>query len=173
MAGTDRKLVYLDTNVILDWVGRSQDREGATDVGGLIRAICTNQMNAVLSQVTRLEILECKNDPTMWKAWLLLQGRKNVDVRGVTLAVMNCAYEIRNHYQALREADPSLKRAPSVPDSLHVATAIVAGATEMFTFDNGKRDTKSVSPLEMGPIVAGKYRLKISRATHDAPGMNV
>jgi len=162
MTGTSRERVYLDTNVILDWVARRSDSKGSTGVGGLIGAICSNGLDAVVSDIARLEVMECKADPTMWRAWTSLRARRNVQVAGCTRAVMDRAAEIRNHYQAVKDADPSAKRAPSTPDAIHVATALIFDCQTMYSFDEGRK-AKDLSPLDMSPLVMGKYPLKIIR----------
>lgn len=162
MTGISRERVYLDTNVILDWVARRSDPRSATGVGGLIGAICSNALDAVVSDITRLEVMECKAEPTMWRAWTSLRARRNVQVAGCTRAVMDRAAEIRNYYQAIKDADANAKRAPSAPDAIHVATALIFDCQTMYSFDEGRK-AKDFSPLDMNPLVMGKYPLKIIR----------
>jgi predicted nucleic acid-binding protein len=162
MTGTSRERVYLDTNVILDWVSRRLDSGSHSGVGGLIGAICSNQLDAVVSDIARLEVMECKSEPTMWKAWTSLRARRNVQVAGCTRAVMDRAAEIRNHYQGLKDSGVTTKRAPSTPDVIHVATALIFDCQTMYSFDQGRK-ANDTSPLDMGPLVMAKYPLKIIR----------
>jgi predicted nucleic acid-binding protein len=167
------KPVYLDSNILIDWVARDQSRQ-PTAVGGVIKAICDGELVAVMSQVTRLEILECKTDETMWKAWLNLQRLKNVQVVGTTLAVMDRAYTIRDFYQRERDAGRILKRTPSIPDCIHVATATLFGCERMYTFDAGEMDKKTLSPLEMTSPICDQWPLDITTADKSGlQGLNV
>jgi predicted nucleic acid-binding protein len=162
MSGTSRERVYLDTNVILDWVARREDSASPSGVGGLIAAICSNKVDAVVSDIARLEVMECKSEPTMWRAWTSFRARRNVQVAGCIRSVMDRAAEIRNHYQALKDADATAKRAPSTPDAIHVATALIFECQTMYSFDAGRR-ANDMSPLDMSPLVMGKYPLRIIR----------
>lgn len=162
MTGTSRERVYLDTNVILDWVSRRSDSASHSGVGGLIGAICSNQLDAVVSDIARLEVMECKSEPTMWRAWASLRSRRNVQVAGCIRAVMDRAAEIRNYYQTIKDTDQTAKRAPSVPDCIHVATALIFDCQTMYSFDEGRK-AKDLSPIDMSPLVIGKYPLKIIR----------
>lgn len=162
MTGTSRERVYLDSNVIIDWVSRREEASLKVGVGGLISAICSNKLEAVVSDITRLEILECKSEPTMWRAWTSFRARRNVQVAGCIRSVMDRAVEIRNHYQSIKDQNPSVKRAPSTPDCIHVATALIFECPTMYSFDAGRK-ANDMSPLDMDPIVMGKYPLRIIR----------
>ena len=81
MAGASSQLIYLDTCFIIDWLSRNQARADSHDVGGLIAALCKGSLRGITSVITKLEVLECKTDPTMWQAWLRLQAQKNVQVQ--------------------------------------------------------------------------------------------
>jgi len=138
------------------------EAQGSTSaISGILYAIGQKKLRAVLSQMTRLEILECKHDETMNRAWKNLQARPNVEVVGVTKKVIDVAYEIRNFYQALRESNPANKKPPNQPDCLLIATAIVAGVDHFVSYDNGRRDPKSLSPIELSGLIAGQWNLSV------------
>lgn len=160
MAGKERKSIFLDTNAIIAWLGSESD-SSATAVSGILSAIGKKEIKAVVSQLTRLEVLECKHSQTMFKAWRNLQARPNVEVVGVTRSVINVAYEIRNFYQALREADSSCKKPPTQPDCLLLATAIVARVDHFVSYDGGRRDPKHLSPRELNGRVANQWTLSV------------
>jgi predicted nucleic acid-binding protein len=173
MAGKGSISVFLDTNAIIAWVGRESD-SGVSAISGILNAIKDQQIKAVLSQLTKLEVLECKHDDTMIRSWRALQARQNVEVVGVTKRVIDTAYEIRNYYQAIRENDPTAKKPPQQPDCLLIATAIVAGVDHFVTYDGGKRDAKHLSPLELNGMIAGQWRLSvITPETLNLSGLNV
>ncbi|WP_407045973.1 type II toxin-antitoxin system VapC family toxin [Mesorhizobium abyssinicae] len=163
MAGAANATIYIDTNFVLDWLTHNHTRSDSHDVAGLITAICTDKIKAVTSVITKIEVLACKTDPTMWRAWERFQARRNVQVTPVTNSIADTAMEIRDYYQRIRDADPSQKKPPGVPDCIHVATAIVLKCDEMISFDRGGMDPKSLSPLELNGTVAGKWPLKIQR----------
>ena len=160
MAGKEPLSIFLDTNTIIGWMGREAEG-GVSAISGILSAIGDKKLRAVMSQLTRLEILECKHDSTMNKAWRNLQARPNVEVIGVTKKVIDTAYTIRNYYQALREADAANKKPPMQPDCLLLATAIVANVDHFVSYDNGRRDPKSLSPLELSGLIAGQWNLNV------------
>lgn len=162
MTGDDIQRYYFDTNIILDWLNHNQARKEPTAVAGLMQMVLSNQVNLITSQITRLEVLESKTDDTMYCTWLRLQSRKNVAVQAATVKVMDLTLEIRDYYQNQRELGLVEKRTISVPDAIHVATAIYHRADELFTFDAGKTDKKTLSPSDLESPIAGKYNLKIS-----------
>lgn len=160
MAGKDTPAIFLDTNAIIAWMGK--EAHGPTSaISGILSAISQKKIRAVLSQLTRLEILECKHDDTMNRAWKNLQARPNVEVVGVTKKIIDVAYEIRNHYQSLREADAVNKKPPSQPDCLLIATAIVTGVDHFVSYDGGKRAPNALSPLELSGLIAGQWNLSV------------
>lgn len=160
MAGKETLAIFLDTNAIIGWMG--YESQGATSaISGILSAIGQKKLNAVLSQLTRLEILECKHNDTMNRAWRNLQARPNVEVVGVTKKIIDVAYEIRNYYQALREANTANKKPPNQPDCLLIATAIVAGVDHFVSYDSGKRDSKALSPIELNGLIAGQWNLSV------------
>lgn len=162
MTGAEIPKYYFDTNIFLDWLNRNQSRPDSNAVFGLMQNVLQNQVNLVTSQITRLEILECKTDSTAYKTWIRLQGRRNVAVQAATSKIMDITLEIRDYYQSQKESGAISKRTISVPDAIHVATAIYYNVDEMFTFDAGKTDKKTLSPSDLVSPIAGKYVLNIS-----------
>lgn len=162
MAGAEVSRYYFDTNIFLDWLNRNQARKDSSSVSGLMQQVLENQVNLITSQVTRLEILQCKTDETAYRTWERLQARRNVVIQPATIKVMDLTLEIRDYYQRKRDLGDFKKRTISVPDAIHVATAIYHGADEMFTFDAGKTDKKTLSPSDLISPIAGQYDLKIS-----------
>lgn len=162
MAGDDISRYYFDTNIFLDWLNRNQARSDSTAVAGLMQQVLENQVNLITSQITRLEILQCKTDDTPYRTWLRLQARRNVVIQPATIKVMDLTLEIRDFYQRQRDTGEIQKRTISVPDAIHIATAIYHGADEMFTFDAGKTDKKTLSPSDLTSPIVGQYDLKIS-----------
>ena len=154
--------IFLDTNTIIGWLG-SESEGPITAISGILHAIHKREIRAVVSQLTRLEILECKHSGTMFRAWKNLQGRPNVEVMGITKKVIDTAYEIRNYYQDARELDPSRKKPPTQPDCILIATGIIAGVDYFVSYDGGKKDPKHLSPHELDPLVAGQWALNITR----------
>lgn len=160
MAGKTTKSIFLDTNAIIAWVG-NEHNSGVTAISGILGAIGKRELSAAVSQLTRLEILECKHSATMMTAWRRFQARPNVEVLAVTKKVINVAYEIRNYYQALREADPACKKPPTQPDCLLIATAIVAGVDHFVSYDGGRREPKHLSPRELNGRIANQWMLSV------------
>jgi predicted nucleic acid-binding protein len=160
MAGKEPISIFLDTNAIIGWLGYESD-SATTAISGILNAIHARKIKAVLSQLTRLEVLECKHDGTMFQAWRRLQSRPNVEVIGVTKRVIDTAYEIRNHYQDVRERDPHAKKPPTQPDCLLIATAIVAGVDHFISYDGGRRSPKHLSPRDLDGLVANRWSLNV------------
>jgi predicted nucleic acid-binding protein len=162
MTGADKPKYYFDTNIFLDWLNRNQARNDSNAVFGLMQMVLRNEVDLITSQITRLEILECKTDDTAYRTWTRMQARRNVAIQPATSKVMDLTLEIRNYYQAQRDLGLIERRTISVPDAIHVATAIYYNVDEMFTFDAGRTDKKTLSPSDLASPIAGKYNLKIS-----------
>lgn len=160
MAGKNPPSVFLDTNTVIGWLAREKD-SATTAISGILNEIHGKRLRAVLSQLTKLEVLECKHDDTMFKAWRQLQARPNVEVFGVTKKVIDVAYQIRNYYQAIREADANAKKPPAQPDCLLLATGIVCGVDYFVSYDAGKKDPKRLSPLDLNGVIAGQWSLQV------------
>ena len=158
--GKSAPSIFLDTNAIIGWMGHESSGT-VSAISGILTAIEQRRIRAALSQLTKLEILECKHDATMNRAWKILQGRSNVEVIGITKRVIEVAYEIRNYYQALREEDPSNKKPPNQPDCILIATAIVAKVDYFVSYDGGKKDPKALSPIELNGMIAGQWDLAV------------
>ena len=176
MAGAEKKTVYCDTNVVLDWIGRNDARPESTAAAGLLREILDKKLTCVISSITRLEVLECKNSSDAWRVWNNLQSLRNVHIQSLTNRVLDISYEMRNFYQSLRDSDPSLKKPPLIPDAIHIATAIYCEVNEMFSFDSGKMDKgprsdRHLSPLELSGRIANKWTLDIKKPTDFDPSM--
>ncbi|MGF7169418.1 putative nucleic acid-binding protein [Sphingobium xanthum] len=162
MAGNKPLSIFLDTNAVIGWLGREAD-SGVSAISGILNEIHAKKLAAVLSQFTKLEILECKHDETMFRAWRSLQARPNVEVIGVTKRVIDTAYEIRNFYQKIRENNPAAKKPPQQPDCILIATAIVAGVDHFVSYDNGGRDPRHLSPLDLNGLIADQWLLSVVR----------
>ena len=82
--------------------------------------------------------------------------RKNVSLIGVTSPIADLAHELREYY-----ATPRL----GTPDAIHLATAIVGGCVDFFTFDGAdeKKSPKVCKLLPLGPSLAQKYNLPTER----------
>ncbi|WP_083861501.1 type II toxin-antitoxin system VapC family toxin [Microvirga lotononidis] len=173
MAGQNKPKIYLDTCFVLDWLTGNQGRGDAHDVGGIISELCSDRFIGVTSVITKLEVLECKNDPTMWAVWQRLQARSNFQVLPVLDRIGDCAYKIRNFYQAQKDAGAITKKAPQVPDTIHIATAIHAGCDYMVTSDAGRMDSKHLSPLELNGMVANLWPLRIERPRAVQTALNI
>jgi predicted nucleic acid-binding protein len=156
MSGTSQA-VYWDTCVFLAWIkGESRSPEEESGIRQCVDEAKAGHVLIVTSDITRVEVLDCRFDTAeQSKAFASFLHRPEVGCLPVDNRVALLAHEIRDYYQqcAAQNEDRTLR----TPDAIHLATAIHYEAYEMHTFDNGKRDSKSLGLLGLSGDVAGRH----------------
>lgn len=155
MAGSNPSY-YWDTCVFLVWL-KNESARATGDMQGVVD--CLNKFNKreislmtsvlTLTEITIAKKLPAGTDTLLEKA----MQRPNFSKLAVDLKVARLAKDMRNYYLARPEfKDKTL----SVPDAIHLATAVLNRATEFHTFDqkDGNRD-KTLGLIPLSGNVAG------------------
>jgi predicted nucleic acid-binding protein len=115
------------------------------------------EVRLMTSTITSVEVLSGKiptGFDTLFSSLLKRVNRVSVDIK-----VAGMAHDLRNYY-ASRPHEFGGKTI-SVPDAIHLATAIIGRADEFHTFDNGGSG-KSLGLLQLSGDLAG-HGLKICK----------
>ncbi len=156
-----KPIIYWDTSVFLAWI-KDEDRpnremDGVNDVANKIHK---DHVILLTSTLLSGEILESTLDEIAKQRFHDLFKRKNLQRGAADQRVMELTGKIRDYYQQQKEADhlPTL----TTPDAIHLATAILYGASEFHTFDENNEVRKRRALLPLNGNVAG-YPLVICK----------
>lgn len=167
MAG-DSPLYYWDTCLFLAWLNDEQRPTGEMDgVREFIVRCKRREVRVMTSTLTAVEVLACKMPVGFGHLFTGLM--KRVSRVGVCTKVASLAHDLRDYYTSRpNEYDG---KSLTVPDAIHLATAIMYRANEFHTFDNdGSR--KSLGLIPLSGNVAGN-RLIICKPQAKNPGLDL
>jgi predicted nucleic acid-binding protein len=149
------------------------DPAETTAIGGLPNQLDKKEFIAVVSSLVRAEVLEA--DMTEQESYIfnsVMKRRRQVQVKDASSPIMELAHEIRNYYKNAKNTGISILRPPSVPDAIHLATAIYYGCSKFYTLDsNDKKDNCGL--LKLTSPIAGKYNLQVMKPILVQGGFNV
>jgi len=158
---SSQDLYYVDTPIWLALLKNEQRPPGEMEgVRDLAKKIQNNEIRIVISVATKAEVLKSTLDDKAKKMWEALLKRKNILVADTDNRIWQIAYEIRDYYQVQKKIDKLTT--VSLPDSIHLATAIHFSANAFYTFD-GKNKSNSRGLIPLSGSVAGKYPLVIKK----------
>jgi predicted nucleic acid-binding protein len=168
MAGTS-PVYYWDSCLFLAWIKDEQRASGDMDgVREVIERSKRREAQIITSVLTATEVLESKLPAGMKR---LIDGlMKRITRISMEIKVAQMAHDLRDYYAA-RGAEHGGKTL-SVPDAIHLATAILYRATEFHTFDNGKTGGKSLGLLQLSGNVAG-HRLIVCKPQARSPQLDL
>lgn len=154
MAGSN-PVYYWDTCVFLAWLKNEQSRKPGemTGVIDCLNRFKRRELSLMTSVLTLTEITIAKIPAGTETLLETTMQRPNFSKISVDLKVARMARDLRNYYLGKSEyAGKTL----SVPDSIHLASAILYRATEFHTFDgkDGTRD-KTLGLLPLSGNVGG------------------
>jgi predicted nucleic acid-binding protein len=158
---TGKPIIYWDTSVFLAWIKDenrpNREMDGVNDVAHKILA---DHVILLTSTLTSAEILESTLNEIAKRRFTDLFKRKNLQRASADERVMELTSKIRDYYQQKKEVDqlPTL----TTPDAIHLATAILYGASEFHTFDENNEVRKRRALLPLNGNVAG-YPLVICK----------
>jgi predicted nucleic acid-binding protein len=166
MAGSN-PLYYWDTCVFLVWM-KNETGRAPGDMQGVVD--CLNrfkkrELSIMTSVITLTEVtvgkLPAGADTLLDNA----MQRPNFTKVSVDIKVARLARDLRNYYLVRPEFNG---KTVSVPDSIHLATAILYRATEFHTFDekDGKRD-KTLGLMQLSGKVGGHNLIIRKPPEHD------
>jgi len=129
-------LYYWDSAVFIAWFTNEKTRTAAEMAGiqQVVDSFDKGTCIVVTSMLTKVELLPSKLGEENYKKLTLLWKRKQLQSLDVTERIIDLANEIRSFYAQKKE------QVPTTPDSIHLATAIIAKVDVFQTFDGtGKR----------------------------------
>jgi predicted nucleic acid-binding protein len=149
MAGT-RPIYYWDTCLFLAWLKNESTRKpGEMDaVADVLEKFKRRELDLMTSALTITEISVAKVSVGTYTLLDDVMQRSNFSKISVDIRVAKLARDIRDYY-LLRPTEHGGKTL-GVPDSIHVASAILYRATEMHTFD--EKDNNKLNSLGLIPL---------------------
>lgn len=167
MAGAD-PVYYWDTCLFLAWIKDEERPTGEMDgVREIIQRFKRREVKIVTSVLTQVEVLQSRLPVGI--GHLFLELIKRITRLGTDTKVALVAHDIRDYYM-VRKAEYGGKTL-SVPDAIHLATAILYRVDEFHTFDNDG-DSKSLGLIPLSGNVGG-HRLIICRPQAKNPGLDL
>ena len=168
MAGTETKY-YWDTCIFLAWIKDEQRPSGEMDgVREVVARAKRREVIIMTSVLTLAEALQSKLPVGMDRLFAdLLKRTQRI---GMDIKVAQLAHDIRDYYMV--HADEYEGKKLTTPDAIHLATAILYRADEFHTFDNGKKDSKSLGLIGLSGNVGGN-RLIICKPQAKSPGLDL
>lgn len=140
------KIICWDSCVFLSILnGESHPPEVLDGLDEMIREIDEGKCLLITSVITFSEVLEVNMTQAQKDQFQKLFDRRNVRAIDVDMRIARLAGEIRSYYKNLREPVKLL-----VPDTLHVATAIIYKADVLYTFDGSGRGAKAHDLIKLG-----------------------
>lgn len=147
MPGNAPPVYYWDTCCFLAWLKNEQRPAGDMDgLSACVERFNRGQLKLMTSVLTYVEVTTAKIPAGVEVLFEDAMQRPNATKVGVDIKVAKLARDIRNHYLNTRNDGFTV----SVPDSIHLATAILYRASEFQTFDN--RDDKRYKCLGLLPL---------------------
>lgn len=161
--------IYWDSCIFLAWLKDEERPPGEMDgVFECVSDVEAGRARIVTSVITRGEVFEADLEQCIKDKYSQLLNRRYCQLVDTDLRVTNIVRSIREFYQKQKEVDelPGL----TMPDAIHLATAIHYKVDAFWTFDDGKKGGRSLLslngnvagyPLVVCKPVAFQYRLPI------------
>lgn len=149
MTGT-KSVYYWDTCLFLAWLKDEQTRKpGEMDaVSDMLERFKKREISLMTSVLTITEMSVAKVPVGTYALLEDVMQRPNFTKIAVDIRVARLAKELRDHY--LQKSQIYGGKTLTVPDAIHVASAILFRAAEMHTFDennNSKQNSLGLLPL--------------------------
>lgn len=143
-----REIYYLDSCIFLAWLRDEPRPPGEMDaVRDLTQNIQKNLVSVMTSTITLTEVTESKMAVGTLEMFNSLISRRNMSRIAVDARIARHARVLRDHYSGRSDITP-VKKTLSVPDAIHIATAILYKATKFYTFD-GRHSGNSLGLLKL------------------------
>ena len=145
MAGSD--LLYWDSCVFIAWLKNEFRPTGEMNgIRDIVEKTKAREVSIITSALTYAEVTEAKVGAGVMNMFDDLFKRRNMSRPPVDMRVARLARDLRDYY-ATRTEEYNGKTL-SVPDAIHLATAILYRATAFHTFDRKNRNgTLGLLPL--------------------------
>ena len=150
-----RAIIYWDACIFLTWLKNEPCEPGVMEgIEETVRRVHNNQEILTTSIITQTEVLESRLTKDASTIFENIFKRKNVEWINHDSRVGKLSHFIRDYYD-----QKSIKL--STPDCVHLASAILYGASVFYTLDgSGKKKRGHLLPLNGN--VAG-HKLKIEK----------
>jgi predicted nucleic acid-binding protein len=156
-----KRKYYWDSSCFIAWLTAEKRKPGELEgMEEIVKEVNSGKADLFTSEITKSEVLEGRMTPAQRDMFTKLFQRKNVisvDVSGRVLAIVK---EIREWNYKI-----------SVPDAIHLATAILYGADEFHTTDGAGKRKRAGDLIPLSGNVAG-HNLKICAPEADQFGLN-
>jgi predicted nucleic acid-binding protein len=158
-----KPIIYWDTCVFLALLQDEKRPNNEMDgVNFIASEIQKNHIILITSIATKGEVLQSTLDQDGIEKWSNFFKRRNVREVLTDGKVWNLTNKIRDYYQQQKDIDglPTI----TLPDAVHLASAILYGASEFHTFDefDSRKNPKRRALIPLNGNVAG-YSLKICK----------
>lgn len=166
MAGNN-PIYYWDTCIFLAWLRKETTRKPGEMEGihDCLERLKKRQISIMTSVITYTEITSLKIPAGVETMLEEVLQRPNCAKLGVDMRVAKLARDLRNYY--LDKTSQYSGKTLNVPDSIHLATAILYRANEFHTFD-GKDNIKyqTIGLLQLNGNVGG-HKIAICKPPQD------
>lgn len=153
-----RKVIQWDSCILIALItGESRPKEDMDGLRECLEKVEKGEVDLIISGMYEVEVLH-KSKPEVADKLIRILRRPNVSIMPVDIRVLQLAGIIRQYYVELKATDgkPALEQS----DAIHLATAIHYQVDEFYTFDDGKKKSRSL--LSLDGNVAG-HSLKIRK----------
>jgi predicted nucleic acid-binding protein len=150
LPGKNRPLYYWDSCIFIAWIKGNEplEAEVADGIEDIAVTVNNGKANLCTSIITRTEVLESAMTPEAATKFENIFKRRNVLQISLDNPIADRARFIRDYYHK-----QSLKI--SVPDSVHLATALIYAVTEFHTLDGSGQRARPNDLLRLNGNVAG------------------
>lgn len=150
MSGSKKTILYWDSCIFISWLKEElrPDPQELLAVGEYIKRIEKREVVIVTSTITQIEVGACNVGKGVLPLFDSLMKRKNIIRIAVDIKIASMARTLRDYYKS-EPSTPGVinTRTLSVPDSIHLATAILNKVDVFHTFDNNNKKTLGLIPL--------------------------
>lgn len=149
MPPSGKRLIYWDSSVFLAWLKNEKREPGVMEgIEDVVQAVNAGKVNLCTSVVTQTEIFESRLSDDAREKFRAVFQRRNVVMINVDQKIATLASQIRDYYNQ-RSIDIR------VPDSTHLATAILYKADELQTLDGSGSRPRPSDLISLSGNVAG------------------
>jgi len=164
------KRYYWDACLFIAWLKDEKRPSGEMDgVRDLIAKVKRREVSIMTSALTFVEVTEAKVGAGIINLLDDLFKRPNLGKIILDIRVAKLARDLRDYYSS--RPDQYHKKTLSIPDAIHIATAILYKADAFHTFDGDNR-SKTLGLLPLGGNVAG-HNLIIEKPAAKQPGLDL
>ncbi len=155
------KILYWDSSIFISWI-KNENRPDPNDMAGVrdvIERLKKRDVKIITSAITQTEVAACNVGQLVMPLFDELLKRKNIQRIAVDIKIAHTARTLRDFYrnkpQELDEKGKVIgEKTLSVPDAIHLATAILNKVDAFHTFD-AKNGKGSLGLLPLNGNVAG------------------